>query len=152
MGRRRKEPDSIDILSLMFGIAAGFIAGAIQLAIIIINWIAETVIRIAEYFDRKKQIKKEIKNLEEKNKSNNEKTKEPTEKQKLYKKQDKNIKKKDIEKQTKEDNYTSYTKDDIVYDSLEDWQKKEVDNGGYDSTSFEEEDLEEDDYYFEDED
>jgi len=51
-----------------------------------------------------------------------------------------------------EDNYTSHTNDDIVYDSLEDWQKKEVDEGNYDSTSFEEEDLEEDDYYYEDDD
>lgn len=34
--------------------------------------------------------------------------------------------------------------------NLEDWQQKLVDEGKYDSTSFEEEDLEEDDYYYED--
>lgn len=33
--------------------------------------------------------------------------------------------------------------------NLEDWQQKLVDEGKYDSTSFEE-DLEEDDYYYED--
>jgi len=38
----------------------------------------------------------------------------------------------------------------IVYNELEDWQKNEVDNGNYDETSFEEEELEEDDYYSED--
>ena len=45
---------------------------------------------------------------------------------------------------------SSNKKDDIVYDSLEDWQKKEVDEGNYDSYNFEEEELEEDDYYNED--
>lgn len=40
--------------------------------------------------------------------------------------------------------------EDIVYDSLEDWQKEEVDEGNYDSYNFEEEELEEDDYYNED--
>ena len=34
--------------------------------------------------------------------------------------------------------------------NLEDWQQKLVDEGKYDSTSFKEEDLEEDDYYYED--
>lgn len=34
--------------------------------------------------------------------------------------------------------------------SLENWQQKLVDEGKYDSTSFEEEDLEDDDYYYED--
>lgn len=33
---------------------------------------------------------------------------------------------------------------------LESWQQDLVKNGSYDSTSFEEEDLEDDDYYFED--
>ena len=33
---------------------------------------------------------------------------------------------------------------------LEDWQKEEVKKGNYDPWNFEEEDLEEDDYYFED--
>ena len=40
--------------------------------------------------------------------------------------------------------------DDIVYKELEDWQKKEVDNDNYDETSFEEDELEDDDYYSED--
>ena len=47
------------------------------------------------------------------------------------------------------DYYKDY-KDDIVYRELEDWQKKEVDEGRYDSYNFEEEELEEDDYYSED--
>ena len=34
--------------------------------------------------------------------------------------------------------------------NLEEWQKELVRNGDYDPTSFEEEDLEEDDYYSED--
>ena len=34
--------------------------------------------------------------------------------------------------------------------NLEDWQQKLVDKGKYDSASFEEEDLEDDDYYFDD--
>ncbi len=33
---------------------------------------------------------------------------------------------------------------------LEDWEKEEVRNGNYSPESFEEEDLEEDDYYYED--
>jgi hypothetical protein len=36
-----------------------------------------------------------------------------------------------------------------VYD-LEDWEKEEVKKGEYDPWNFEEEDLEEDDYYYED--
>ena len=39
---------------------------------------------------------------------------------------------------------------DIVYRELEDWQKREVDDGNYDSYNFEEDELEEDDYYYED--
>ena len=39
---------------------------------------------------------------------------------------------------------------DIVYNELEDWQKREVDEGNYDSYNFEEDELEEDDYYYED--
>ena len=35
---------------------------------------------------------------------------------------------------------------------LEDWQKEEVRNGNYDPWSFEEEDLEEDDYFHDDSD
>ena len=41
-------------------------------------------------------------------------------------------------------------KEDIVYDELEDYQKKEVKNNNYDSYNFEEDELEEDDYYNED--
>ena len=48
-----------------------------------------------------------------------------------------------------DNDYKDY-KDDIVYRELEDWQKKEVDEGRYDSYNFEEEELEEDDYYSED--
>ena len=40
--------------------------------------------------------------------------------------------------------------EDIVYRELEDWQKKEVDEGNYDPYNFEEDELEEDDYYYED--
>lgn len=42
------------------------------------------------------------------------------------------------------------SKKDIVYKELDDWQKKEVNEGNYDSYNFEEEELEEDDYYNED--
>lgn len=35
-------------------------------------------------------------------------------------------------------------------EDLEDWQKKEVENGNYDETAFEEDELEEEDYYSED--
>ena len=38
---------------------------------------------------------------------------------------------------------------DNNYD-LEDWQKKEVKKGNYDETAFEEDEIEEDDYYSED--
>ena len=41
-------------------------------------------------------------------------------------------------------------KKDIVYNSLDNHHKKLVDKGLYDSTSFEEDELEEDDYYYED--
>jgi len=40
--------------------------------------------------------------------------------------------------------------EDIVYNELEDWQKGEVEAGNYDSYNFEEDELEEDDYYYED--
>ena len=41
----------------------------------------------------------------------------------------------------------------LKYDSgLEDWQKEEVRNGNYDPWCFEEEDLEEDDYFHDDSD
>ena len=36
-------------------------------------------------------------------------------------------------------------------EDLEDWQKQEVEKGNYDTTAFEEDELEEDDYYSEDE-
>lgn len=35
-------------------------------------------------------------------------------------------------------------------DYLEDWQRKEIKDGNYDSWNFEEEELEDDDYYSED--
>ena len=38
----------------------------------------------------------------------------------------------------------------VTYNELEDWQKEEVDSGNYDETAFEEEELEDDDYYSED--
>ena len=41
--------------------------------------------------------------------------------------------------------------DDEVYDNLEDWQKEEVKKGNEDPWNFEEEDLEDDDYYSDDE-
>lgn len=40
---------------------------------------------------------------------------------------------------------------DIVYKSLDGDQKKEVDEGNYDPYNFEEDELEDDDYYSEDE-
>lgn len=40
--------------------------------------------------------------------------------------------------------------DDEVYNNLEQWQQEEVDKGLEDSFNFEEEDLEDDDYYDED--
>lgn len=45
----------------------------------------------------------------------------------------------------------SNNKDDN-YDYLEDWQKKEVKKGNYDSDDFEEDDIDEDSYYSEDDD
>ena len=49
-----------------------------------------------------------------------------------------------------EENRKEIDKEDIVYDELEDYQKKEVKNNNYDSYNFEEDELEEDDYYNED--
>ena len=45
---------------------------------------------------------------------------------------------------------TNQDEEDEVYNNLEDWQKEEVKKGNQDSFNFEEEDLEEDDYYNED--
>ena len=42
------------------------------------------------------------------------------------------------------------TDEDEVYNNLEDWQKEEVKKGNEDSWNFEEEDLEDDDYYSDD--
>ena len=51
------------------------------------------------------------------------------------------------------DGLTSSTKsNDSVDDGLMSWEKDAIKNNGYESHNFEEEDLEEDDYYFEDED
>ena len=49
-----------------------------------------------------------------------------------------------------EDNNSEYTDEEIDSYGLEDWQKEEVKKGNYDPWSFEEEDLEDDDYYGED--
>lgn len=49
-----------------------------------------------------------------------------------------------------EDNVSGYTDDELDNYGLEDWQKDLVKKGEYDPWNFEEEDLEEDDYYYED--
>lgn len=49
-----------------------------------------------------------------------------------------------------EDNVSGYTDDELDDYGLEDWQKDLVKKGDYDPWNFEEEDLEEDDYYYED--
>lgn len=53
-------------------------------------------------------------------------------------------------KAVKHDEKKKQKENNIVYDELEDWQKKEVEKGNYAETSFEEDELEEDDYYSED--
>ncbi|MBO5477176.1 MAG: hypothetical protein J6A15_05425 [Clostridia bacterium] len=49
-----------------------------------------------------------------------------------------------------EKNNSEYTDEELDAYGLEDWQKEEVKKGNYDPWNFEEEDLEEDDYYSED--
>lgn len=49
-----------------------------------------------------------------------------------------------------EDNVSEYTDEELDNYGLEDWQKDLVKKGEYDPWNFEEEDLEEDDYYYED--
>lgn len=49
-----------------------------------------------------------------------------------------------------EKNNSEYTEEELDAYGLEDWQKEEVKKGNYDPWNFEEEDLEEDDYYSED--
>lgn len=49
-----------------------------------------------------------------------------------------------------EENVSGYTDDELNDYGLEDWQKDLVKKGEYDPWNFEEEDLEEDDYYYED--
>lgn len=49
-----------------------------------------------------------------------------------------------------EDNNSEYTDEEIDSYGLEDLQKEKVKKGNYDPWSFEEEDLEDDDYYDED--
>ena len=49
-----------------------------------------------------------------------------------------------------EKNNSEYTDEELDAYGLEDWQKEEVKKGNYDPWNFEEEDLEEDDYYNED--
>ena len=48
------------------------------------------------------------------------------------------------------DNNSEYTDEELDNYGLEDWQKEEVKKGNYDPWNFEEEELEEDDYYSED--
>ena len=55
------------------------------------------------------------------------------------------------DEQDNNNNNKSNNKDDN-YDYLEDWQKKEVKKGNYDSDDFEEDDIDEDSYYSEDDD
>ena len=45
---------------------------------------------------------------------------------------------------------SGYTDDELDDYGLEDWQKDLVKKGDYEPWNFEEEDLEEDDYYYED--
>ena len=45
------------------------------------------------------------------------------------------------------DNNSEYTDEELDNYGLEDWQKEEVKKGNYDPWNFEEEDLDEDDYY-----
>ena len=54
-----------------------------------------------------------------------------------------------MNEQEKENN-SEYADEEVDSYGLEDWQKEEVKKGNYDPWSFEEEDLEEDDYYSED--
>lgn len=49
-----------------------------------------------------------------------------------------------------QDNKAKYIEEELDSYGLEDWQKEEVRKGNYDPWNFEEEDLEEDDYYYED--
>ena len=58
----------------------------------------------------------------------------------------------EIQNEYKEEQSNNTYNNDIVYNNLEDWQQKEVDEDNYDPYNFEEEELEEDDYYSEDED
>lgn len=86
-----------------------------------------------------KNLKKEIKNIlnkeqEEKTITNNNYIKESTKKKEIEPMNDDN---EELEKEM--DNY-----------DLEEWQKDLVREGSYDPSSFDEEDLEEDDYYYED--
>ena len=53
-----------------------------------------------------------------------------------------------MNEQQKDNN--EYTYEELDNYGLEDWQKEEVKKGSYDPWNFEEEDLEEDDYYSED--
>ena len=53
---------------------------------------------------------------------------------------------------TKEKNSTSiFSSTDNSDNDLDDYQKELIKKGDYDSSNFEEEDLEDDDYYYEDE-
>ncbi|MBQ9024177.1 MAG: hypothetical protein IJ105_03030 [Bacilli bacterium] len=50
----------------------------------------------------------------------------------------------------KEENESDYTEEELDSYGLEEWQKEEVKKGNADPWSFEEEDLEDDDFYNED--
>ena len=54
------------------------------------------------------------------------------------------------EQQNDNSNNSEYTDEELDNYGLEDWQKEEVKKGNYDPWNFEEEELEEDDYYNED--
>ena len=49
-----------------------------------------------------------------------------------------------------EQNNSNYSDEELDEYGLEDWQKDEVKKGNYDPWNFEEEELEDDDYYSED--
>lgn len=132
MAKRRKKSDADDLLDL-FSYGVAIIVTIIMWMFRILAFIPTMIIKFIEWIYNKKTKKKNKK----KDKDNSSEA-EPTEE------------KVSTDKSSKNKNEDTEEDDDIVYDSLEDWQKKEVDEGNYDSYNFEEEELEEDDYYNED--
>jgi len=57
----------------------------------------------------------------------------------------------DKENKKKKENNSIYTEEELDNYGLEEWEKEEVRQGNFDPWNFDEEDLEEDDYYYEDE-